>query len=95
MIFEFRPSFRRLYKALKKKAPQRAEQVRAAVGEAAASLEQRKPVPAGLGLSKLRGNYWEIRSTLSDRILFYWRKETVQWILVGNHDDVHRFLSRG
>ena len=32
------------------------------------------PKPLGLGLRKLRGNYWEIRASIDKRILFLLKK---------------------
>jgi len=50
--------------------------------------------PHGLGLRKLREPYWEIRSSLAVRILFSIKGDLVQLHLVGDHDDVRRFLKR-
>ena len=51
--------------------------------------------PEGLGLKKLRDPFWEIRTTLKDRILFTLEKDLMTFVLIGSHDDVHRFLRRG
>ncbi|MBI3615187.1 MAG: hypothetical protein HY211_01595 [Candidatus Omnitrophica bacterium] len=55
-------------------------------------LEERKQLPAGLGLKKLAKAYWEIRTTLADRVVFEWLEDQVAFRLVGSHDDVRRFL---
>ena len=55
-------------------------------------LSQNKILYQGIGLKRLRQNYWEIRKGLKTRILFQWEKDTVKFILAGNHDDVRRFL---
>lgn len=55
-------------------------------------LEERKQLPSGLGLKKLAKTYWEIRTTLADRIVFEWLEDQVAFRLVGSHDDVRRFL---
>jgi len=48
--------------------------------------------PEGLGLKKLRNSFWEIRTTLKDRILFTLEKDLITFVLIGNHDEIHRFL---
>ena len=55
-------------------------------------LKERKQLPAGLGLKKLAKAYWEVRTTLADRIVFEWLEDQVAFRLVGSHDDVRRFL---
>lgn len=52
------------------------------------------PKPEGLGLKKLRDPFWEIRTTLKDRIIFTLEKDLVTFVLIGSHDEVHRFLRR-
>ena len=51
-------------------------------------------LPASFGLTKLRSNLWEIRSGLSERILFWRAGDEVAFTFVGNHDEVRRFLKR-
>jgi mRNA-degrading endonuclease YafQ of YafQ-DinJ toxin-antitoxin module len=46
----------------------------------------------GVGLTRLRKDYWEARTNLSERILFKLKGDLLQFILVGNHNDVRRFL---
>ncbi len=50
--------------------------------------------PAGLGLKKLVKNYWEIRVDLSLRIIFQQDTGLVTFILVGDHNQIRRFLKR-
>jgi hypothetical protein len=50
--------------------------------------------PAGLGLKKLHKSFWEIRADLETRILFQVEKDRVTFVIVGNHDEIRRFLSR-
>ena len=57
-------------------------------------LEQNRDIPSGLGLKKLDKTYWEIRSTLADRIIFEWLKDEVTFRIIGSHDEVRRFLKR-
>lgn len=53
-------------------------------------LKQEKPV--GLGLKQLRHGIWEIRSGLSDRILFRRQSDTIEFLIAGNHDEIRRYL---
>lgn len=50
--------------------------------------------PKGLGLKKLRGAFWEIRVDLRLRIVFALETDLVSLLMVGNHNDVARFLRR-
>jgi hypothetical protein len=59
-------------------------------------LETRQ-LPTGLGLKKLfsrggLGAVFEARVTLALRILFAVQKDTVTFMLVGDHDEVRRFI---
>ena len=48
----------------------------------------------GAGLTRLRKDYWEERTTIRERILFRLSDDCIQFILVGNHEDIKRFLRR-
>lgn len=48
----------------------------------------------GQGITRLRKDYCEARATIRERILFKLADDTIQFILVGNHEDVKRFLRR-
>ena len=50
--------------------------------------------PLGLGLRKLRGDAWEIRASLNIRILFVLTKQLATFVIVGNHNDIHRYLRK-
>lgn len=50
--------------------------------------------PFGLGLKALRSGVWEIRSGLADRIIFRRSGDSVEFILVGSHDEIKRFLKQ-
>ncbi len=52
------------------------------------------PRPQGLGLRQLSKPYWEARIDLDRRIVFSLEKDLATFILVGNHDEVRRFLGR-
>lgn len=57
------------------------------------NLEQGKR-PQGLGFRHLKGSIWEIRIGLQYRVLLELGKNRVTFLLVGNHDEVKRFLKR-
>jgi mRNA-degrading endonuclease RelE of RelBE toxin-antitoxin system len=44
--------------------------------------------PQGLGLRRLRWNYWEIRVGLMTRILFELGRDRVTFVFVGSHDHI-------
>ena len=46
----------------------------------------------GLGLKRLRGNIWEIRASLDDRILFSFEKDEIFFLIFGNHGEIKKFL---
>lgn len=48
----------------------------------------------GLGLRKLRGNFWEIRASLNKRVLFILEKDRVSFVIVGSHDEISRYLRK-
>jgi len=48
--------------------------------------------PKGLGFKRLRKNLWEIRSSLTDRLLFTISDEVITFVVVGNHDEIRRYL---
>lgn len=57
-------------------------------------LTQSLPPPKGLGLKKLRDPFWEVRIESQLRIIFSLEEDLLQFVLVGNHDDIRRFLRR-
>ena len=89
MKIEFKSSFERSIKAL-------GLQDKAEIKNVAIHLIDifsiDKPLQEGLGLKRLQGPYWEVRKGLKVRILFRWKKDVVEFILAGNHDDIKRFL---
>jgi len=89
MLFNPKPVFLRILKHL---PDQRKAKVKEAVFSLAEYLERGKTPPAGLGLKLIHRPYWEIRSTLADRILFAWIGDSVEWLYVGSHDDIKKAL---
>lgn len=49
-------------------------------------------LPAGVGLKQLKPGLWELRADLADRVLFHRSGDVVVFLLVGDHDEVKRFL---
>jgi len=49
-------------------------------------------LPPGLGLKQLRPGLWEVRAGLSDRVVFSRTGDLAEFLLVGNHDELRRFL---
>lgn len=84
------PSFER---SLRNLDQTRKERVKKAIRLAVAFFETGQ-LPTGLGLKPLKSSFWEIRAGLSDRIIFHKDKDTIQFTLVGSHDEIKRFLKR-
>ena len=51
-------------------------------------------LPHGLGFKPLRHQFWEIRAGINDRIVFRKAKDVIEFIFVGSHDEIKRFLKR-
>lgn len=88
MLFTFQSSFDRCFKKL---TPQKQRIVLSAIEELQIFYDTNLLIP-GLGLKNLRKQYWEIRATLQDRIIFSLKDNTINFVLVGNHEDVRKFL---
>ena len=88
MRFRYLASFDRSFKKL---SAERRQRVRSAL-ETFLDFYQTGIRPAGLGLKKLRRNFWEIRADLDTRVIFLLEKDCVTFVLVGDHDDIRRFL---
>ena len=82
------PLFRRIFKKLDF---QKREEVKRAMSELSAFFDSGIR-SEGLGLKRLHGNIWEIRATLKDRILFSFEKDGIFFLIVGNHDEVRKYL---
>ena len=48
----------------------------------------------GQGLKRLRRDYWEARMSIRERILFKLTDDLIQFLIVGNHEEIKRFLKR-
>ncbi len=89
MKFEFKPSFDRSVKNLH--AGEK-EDVKAAAMQTIDILSQDRAMHKGIGLKRLKGNYWETRKGLKARILFRWEGDLVEFVFAGNHNDIKRYL---
>jgi len=89
MRYEFKPSFDRSIKLL---PSQDKAEIKTLCLVFIDLLEEERELAKGIGLKKLKNNYWEIRMGLKPRVLFRWNEDTIQFILAGSHDQVRRFL---
>lgn len=89
MRFEFKPSFDRSVKSFPSKEK---EEIKRIAIQAIDILSQDKMIHKGIGLKRLKDNFWEIRKGLKARILFRWEGDLVEFILAGNHNEVKRYL---
>ena len=89
MKFEFKPSFDRSVKSFSDDQKSQIKDLAIGLVE---MLAQDRGIYKGIGLKRLRDNFWEIRKGLKTRILFRWNGDCVEFVLAGNHDDVRRFL---
>lgn len=88
MRFEYKPSFDKTFKKLPK---ERKNKVLKAIFALIDYFETGKRVK-GLGLKHLRGDFWEIRANIKDRIIFAFIDDIVSFVIVGTHDEIRRFL---
>ena len=89
MRFEFKPSFERSIKSL---PPSEKADVKEAAAQMIDVLSKDRQIHQGLGLKRLRGDFWETRKGIKVRILFRWSGDLIEFVLAGNHDDVKRYL---
>ena len=89
MKFEFKPSFDR---SVKSPLEIDKNEIKSLAIQLVEMLSHDREIHKGIGLKRLRGNFWEARKGLKTRILFRWDGELVEFVLAGNHDDVRRFL---
>jgi len=89
MRFEFKPSFERSVKSLHGREQ---EEIKQTAIQAMDVLSQDRIIHKGIGLKRLKGDFWEIRKGLKVRILFRWEGDLVEFVLTGNHNDIKRYL---
>lgn len=91
MKFEFKPSFDR---SIKRLPPTDKSEVKAAANLLIEVLFKDRDIYQGLGLKRLKSDFWEVRYGLKVRVLFRWEGDLVEFLLAGNHDGVKRFLKQ-
>ncbi len=89
MKFEFRSSFDRSVKSFHGREK---EEIKKVALQAINILSQDRMLHKGIGLKRLKGDFWEIRHGLKARILFRWEGSLVEFILAGDHNDIKLFL---
>lgn len=89
MRFEFKPSFDRSVKNFHGKEK---EEIKEVALKAIDILSQDRLVYKGIGLKRLKGDFWEIRKGLKARILFRWQGDLLEFILAGDHNDIKCYL---
>ena len=88
MRYRFTPSYEKCFRAL---SADRASRVRKTLQNLAGLFETGE-MPAGLGLKPLVHGIWEVRAGLADRVLFLKSGDLVEFILIGTHDEIRKFL---
>ena len=48
--------------------------------------------PRGLGITHLRGDYFEFRVDIHMRVIYRRAGDLIQYVLYGSHDQIRRFL---
>ena len=89
MRFEFKPSFDRSVKAFHGREK---EEIKQTAIQAIDILSHDKLIHKGIGLKRLKDDFWEIRKGLKARILFRWQGDLLEFILAGDHNDIKRYL---
>jgi mRNA-degrading endonuclease RelE of RelBE toxin-antitoxin system len=89
MRFEFKPSFEDSLKSLPRKEK---EEIKEIALFAIDILSRDRFIYKGIGLKRLKGDYWEIRKGLKTRIILHWSKDLVEFLLAGTHDQIRRYL---
>lgn len=89
MRYEFKPSFD---KSIKSFHEEEKEEIKKIAIQALDILSGDRMLHEGLGLKRLKWNYWEVRKGLKVRILFRWEGDLVEFVLAGDHNDIKRYL---
>ena len=90
MRYSYKPSFAKTLKGL-------SPAIKIAIKEAIKKLIiffETGQQPQGLGLKKLKGRFWEIRVGLKIRVIFQLCDDLVEFIIVGTHDAIKKYLRR-
>jgi len=87
--YEFKPSFDRSIKALPEEEKADIKNICFIFIDL---LELHAKLPSGIGLKHLANNFWEIRRGLRSRILFRWVKDSIEFVLAGDHNSIKKYL---
>ena len=88
MRYRLTPAYEKCFDAL---SEERKGRIRKAL-KALTVLFETGEMPAGLGLKSLVHGIWEVRAGLYDRVLFRRTADLVEFLLIGSHDEIRKFL---
>ena len=88
MRLNYLKSYDRLFKKLA--SPQQENAIKAI--DALIEFIKTGKKPQGLGLKKVRSDYWEIRLSVKNRIIFEFKSDIINFTFVGSHNEVKKFL---
>ena len=90
MEYEFKPSFDRRFRKLGTNRKQKAyEDIDALMSY----FDGQASLPKGLCFKNWEGDYWEIRTTLKDRIIFRFTDHVI-FLFIGSHAEI-RVVMKG
>ncbi|MCJ7586983.1 MAG: hypothetical protein MUQ00_03675 [Candidatus Aminicenantes bacterium] len=89
MRFEFKPSFDRSAKSL---PPAEKTEIIKLCLIFVDTIAGADALSKGVGLKRLRGDYWEIRKGIKYRVLLRWKGDLIEFVLAGSHDEVRKYL---
>lgn len=89
MRYEFKPSFE---DPIKKLSSEEKENIKLVAIQTIDILSQSTLVKKGMGLKRLKDDFWEIRCGIKMRIIFRWSGDLIEFILAGSHDKIKIYL---
>ncbi|MBI4668672.1 MAG: hypothetical protein HY747_05735 [Elusimicrobia bacterium] len=88
MQFDYAESFHKTADSLDR---HQARRLLKGIGKFEVAWEMRR-FPKGLGLTRLREDFYEFRVDIHNRVLFERSGDCILYLLCGSHDDIRRFL---
>lgn len=88
MRYQYKPSF---VKTIKKLTPQRKSKIKEVIQNLVIFFETGQKT-SDLGLKKLKRNFWELRIDLKERVIFKFKDDLAEFVIVGSHDEIKRYL---
>ncbi len=88
MRLNYLKSYDRLFKKLT--SPQQKSAIKAI--DALIEFIKTGKKPQGLGLKKVRSDYWEIKLSVKNRIIFEFKSDIINFAFVGSQNEVKKFL---